>query len=494
MRRLEAYLLLPLLAGCGQPSPAKDMRAGDMSMPPGNVDMAIGSEPDLATLPPAGTRIVDTKLLVQAVTEDDHAVLADSEGAVVSVIPLKGGPLVNLSNDATRVAVRGKLVFVFSAYDDPSRSADLAVWSAAKGLKDLGSGAFLQAGQSGSFYRVAATADSQYIFYTLGTTDADKTDLWIAKADGTAAKKVFSQVRVDEMCAPRLFAAGNKFFVAPCPSGGDGGAVVRSGYAIDPATGMVTTLKSPGDVISADKNGAKAVILNEAKDAFVIPSTGGVATPLDSKVEFGYLLPDGTAALIRGTDSTLRRAVPGQKATVLVDKEVGQLREPSPSYKHLLYAKKFNSNNFWSDLYLVPTDKASPPQALSATDDGAIFGDAFTADSSRVLYFTKCTMEGIGIFNTKAVGGGAVAEHGKKVWLTWATKGSTVLYNDNYVAQARRFQRADILLLDVAKQDPPRLLVKGADVDFYLNTAKDKMVYTWGVDPSKQGLYVAPAQ
>jgi len=124
-------------------------------------------------------------------------------------------------------------VFAFSDHDPARNTADLTVWTAATGARALAQRSFLE-GESASLH--AATADGKYILYAADTNQAgDATDLWLAQSDGGGAKKLFAQVPCDQTCTPAVTGAGGWFVVSPCQPG-DGGAAVRSTFAVEAAS------------------------------------------------------------------------------------------------------------------------------------------------------------------------------------------------------------------------------------------------------------------
>ncbi|MSP61601.1 MAG: hypothetical protein EXR72_14935 [Myxococcales bacterium] len=501
-----APLLLSLasvVGGCGKaPVAGKDMAGGarDMAMAGGDEDMATA----MVELP--GKRIVEGAFHLVAVTDDDHAVYQTSKDKGAFVASFAGGSPTEIAADAARIAVRGKLVFVFTGYDDASNSADLLVWSAAKGVKSLGKRSFLQAGMNSSFYLLAVTEDGQNVMYSANTADdGSSAELWIAKSDGSGAVKAFpAPVAVDTACAPALFAAGNYFLASPCPAGAakaDGGAASREAYAIlasNPQKPIL--LQKNGRAAAADKKGTKVAVVDEAKVAKLYPITGGAATALTGNFDSGFFTADGTALIIHGNEGgmpaddvlgTLRRQVPpAMPITLVATKDVADVREVNVDSKYIIFTKAWNSNRFHSDLFLASTEKAGTPVTLSAMDDGAIFGDAFTADGSHAIYYTAANADGIGVFKSIAVAGGAPRILGDKVWTSYATKGTMVTFND-FFQKSKTFLRADILIVDVAKADKPVLLVTQADADYFVSFSKTKYVFSYGLQLEQAGIYVA---
>jgi hypothetical protein len=127
--------------------------------------------------------------------------------------------------------------------------------------------------------------------------------------------------------------------------------------------------------------------------------------------------------------------------------------------------------------------------------NGAVNGDAFTADSTYALYSTSndvCT--GASTFNAYPVNGSAPIVLGRSVWGDRSGTGAKVVFNDNYVATGGlRFGRADIESVDLAVGTTPTRVVSQADAVLDLSPAGDQMIYSWTVTPGPlAGIYVTP--
>ena len=147
-------------------------------------------------------------------------------------------------------------------------------------------------------------------------------------------------------------------------------------------------------------------------------------------------------------------------------------------------------------MYLASTIAAGTPMTISATPNATVNGDAFTADSTHVLYASSndvCT--GAATFSAFPVNGGSPTQLGHDVWSNWSTTGAKVVFNDHYVATGGlRFGRADIESVDLATGSTPTLVVSQADAVIDLSPARDQLVYSWSVQPGAlAGIYVTPA-
>jgi hypothetical protein len=163
----------------------------------------------------------------------------------------------------------------------------------------------------------------------------------------------------------------------------------------------------------------------------------------------------------------------------------------SPAQTTVLYYQ--NSTSAGTDMYLSSTVTPGSPLPIVAAQNGAVNGDAFTADSAYVLYSTTsdvCT--GSASFNAFSTNSSSSTVLGHNVWGDWSAQGSKVIFNDNYAATGGlRFGRADIESVNLATGATPILVVGQADAVVDLTPAKDQIIYSWSLQPGAlAGLYV----
>ena len=135
------------------------------------------------------------------------------------------------------------------------------------------------------------------------------------------------------------------------------------------------------------------------------------------------------------------------------------------------------------------------PTTLSKDTNGGLRGDAFTADSSHVIFSTTvdpCTS--VGSLQALAVGTSSPQSLGQKSWVTWAVGGAKIVFTDNFAASdGQRIGRADVETVDLAQGTTPKRVVDRADAVIGLSPKGDQLVYVWSAEPgSRAGLYVAP--
>jgi hypothetical protein len=164
----------------------------------------------------------------------------------------------------------------------------------------------------------------------------------------------------------------------------------------------------------------------------------------------------------------------------------------SPDFAQVLYVSNLDPSLPAGDLFLASATAASAPLPLSMTTDAGLGGDAFTADSSRVLYYTGLDALGVGRLQSQPVGGGAafvLAERSRQVH---ALGGTRVLFNDHFLVVPKRPGRADLFVADSASGLAGTLIATRADVPFWWTSANDRVVYAFNEGTDLDGIYVAP--
>ena len=511
--RLSSLLLssgLALTAGCSNSTVigggADGGTGGDMATSGGG-DMAITGQPDMAqAVAISGTRLQMGTWLLEGMTTDDFIVADDIVKKNISAVSIAGGAPKVIDAAAQSLAMHGNAVFTWDTVDKTSGAGVGNIWTSANGAKQLASASL--AGEA------KINAEGTYIFYTDGTaSDGSTTDLYVAKVDGSGAHKITTGTDVTNACSPKgAFIAGNKLVLSHCESGNtpDGGVTGARLTVYDAATGMGTDLDSGlANWLDISKAGDKVFTADSGNGGLVYAIAGGKPTKIDSDVKDGFLLPDGSAVVYRtGAGALKRSAVSSPSPTALVMTgvnflqryQIGQEVYPAISSdgKYIIYSTNIDNMTGLSDLFLASTATAGMPVTLNPDQKGALFGDAFTTDGSRAIFYTMCVnvqaVGGlIGKVNTVATSGGAPVQNGKNVWVSYAGKGSTLVYDDNFKS-AKYHGRGDLFSVDSAKMGAmSTTYAPQAEADFYLTTDKSKVAFAVnGV--AAAGLYVAPIQ
>ena len=475
---LTAFFALGFLS-CS-PSPVAGVDAGASA--PGL------ASPDLASTQPAPTiKIATGVYAVAGVTADDQVVLIDPVKSGAFAAPIGGGLMQTVDPGAVIIAVEGKLVFAWS-HVDQNGLGDVTRWSAAGGSVQLGVGSATRL--------FAVSDDGAFIAWSDGGA-ATVGDLRIARADGSHAMKVFSQVVLDDSCRPRLaFAAKSHRLIASyCPKPGDGGAVSAVVSSVDGETGQVTDLKTPAeDFFSIDRTGGHVLVISDTHVGDVVTVTGDHHQLLTQQMSAGYLLAGATEVVYQsnangnGSGALGRVLVNGGMATPLVAGGVDRIEAISPDEGWLVYSTRRGMGTS-SDLFLIGT-RSGRVTTLSENTRGGLRDDAFTADSSHVLYLTSVMASSAGTLRSQPVSGGPPVEHGTSVFNVRAALGTRVVFNDHYRPALQSRGRADLYLVDTAKSDAPVLLAAAADVVFFLSANRDRVVYAVQDTPGTEGIFV----
>lgn len=482
-RSLIAFgLVLGALPACNEDTGGTD----------GGSDLAIPAGADLTATPPdmtaypTGQRIFSGGAELVAMSDDDQVAFWDDDGAL-QVIAASGGKPTLINASSETVANVGKVIFSWtdtSALDVGKMTA----WSAATGAKEI-------AAASVAGY-VDVSADGQWMVYSdKATPDAVVQDIVVSKIDGTQARTLAARIagRAVLACEPGFGFAGNQVLLASCPPAGDGGVGTATVRAFDPATGKATELMTGATTFfDTDKAGTKVFIIADNGDGFIVPIGGGTKVKIDSGITWGTVTSDGSAVIYIANNALKRAATTNPAPVTLVDSGVRGVDDFSPDESLLLFHGTVDRNGF-VDLNLASTSKPGMP-VLIIGQKGALYGDAFTADQSRVLYFAEVDpATEVGRLESRKLDASEKNVQGEKVWQVFATRGTQVVFNANFRkqnAQARGW--ADILVGDVTKPGEVKTLAVAADVDIFLTAAKDKVVYSHTVTSKDQGIYLAP--
>jgi hypothetical protein len=228
----------------------------------------------------------------------------------------------------------------------------------------------------------------------------------------------------------------------------------------------------------------------------VYPIEGGAAVPIDSEGTGGALTRDGATVIYTTSAQALKRSPIVRPAPVtLVPSGVSGLYGLSPDERWVLTYRTQAEGGETSDLYLASAITADAARALSVSTSAAIFGAAFTADSQYALYFDDVSVaSGVGDFVVASVSGGPPTKVTSDAFVAAATAGSQVLVTDNCTTcTAVSAGAADLRAFDAVNPATITTLVSQAYASFYLDAARDKVVYSWTCKrDGTAGVYVLP--
>ncbi len=459
--------------------------AGD-ELPPGCVASNVDAGNQAPNVPPVGTQLVSGNTLsARGVTSDGYEVYSDDAARQLYAIPIAGGaaqPIAALGSNFW-VTVVGQVVFAWSNVSAADVGA-LTIWSSARGAHAISQSSFGILG--------AASSDGTQILYVTNVDPQGLTgDVYIATTDGASSTPLLVGQQLMG-CFPQLGFAGSYVVVSHCdvPRGAGPSSTITSFRS--PAWTRADLIGDAANAWSAD-TAATMVLVSSADGLLVVPIGGGAGTTIDGEGFMGQLIAGGQAAVYSTTSANLRLSSTTSPAPKTLAENFGGFYAISPGESTVLYYQ--SSSAAGTDMYLASTIPA--PAGMSATissvTNGAVNGDAFTADSSFALYSTSNDpCGGSDTFNAFSVAQSASTLLGRNVWSDSSATGAKVLFNDNYVATGGlRFGRADIESVDLATGTAPTRVVSQADAVFDMTPARDAIIYSWSTESgSLAGLYV----
>ena len=475
----------------------------DMAVPVGVKDMAVVQ--DMATLTNIGPKVAAGNFRLFALTTDNRAIVVDDTKHNLSAIDLATGKIDVVDPAPGNLRVQGKGVWSWSQVDMNTGVAVTTFWTAASGANQI-------TAQGLNTIGYVADDGANIIFSSNPAPDGTSTDISIAKADGSGAKTLATSLDLSMTCFADLNFRGGKFFIIGCPPAPDGGVQTSTLWVVDAVTHAVVSttpglqasnlrrlvgaISAAGDkVFAIDQNGA-AVVINAAD---------GKITKIDADGAAGWMTPDGATVMYRNSKGALMSSAttnPAPKQLVANNVNdfsyfvVGTELLPGMSNdgKYMVYTENQDPTTGLGDLHLVSTTVAGSPVTLTSDPTGALFGDAFTTDSTFALYYPTTTNVAaigglIGPLSAVAVAAGTPKMIGDKIWLSYAAKGSIVVYNDNFYAKgAKNHGRFDLKFVDV-KSGSPTMVAQNAEADFFVTADKTSIVYVFGLNTPASGLY-----
>lgn len=435
---------------------------------------------------PVGTMLVaGNALSARGVTSDGYEIYSDDAALQLYAIPIAGGApqsIVALGGKFW-VTVVGQVVFAWSNVTDADVGA-LTVWSSVRGAHAISSASLGILG--------ATSSDGTQILYVTNVDPQGLTgDVNLAGTDGTGATSLLQGQQLTG-CFPQLGFAGPYAIASHCDVARGGGPSSTITSFRSPAWTRADLIGSAANTWSADTAGT-IVLVSTANGLLVVPIGGGPGTTIDANGFMGQLIAGGEMAVYGTTSGSLRLSSTTAPSPETLAPSFGGFYAISPAQNTVLYYQ--NSSSAGTDIYLASTITPGTLATVLTVTNGAVNGDAFTADSTFALYSTSndvCT--GSGTFNGFSVAGSAPTLLGLNVWGDWSTTGAKVLFNDNFVATGGlRFGRADVESVDLATGPTPTRVVSQADAVVDLTPAKDQMIYSWSVEPGPlAGLYIIP--
>jgi hypothetical protein len=244
-----------------------------------------------------------------------------------------------------------------------------------------------------------------------------------------------------------------------------------------------------------DPSGNHVLVMGPS-GAMLYPIGGGAGVAVDTAGIAGVFTRDGANVVYVTRATALKRSpVADPTPQTLVVSGLGGLFGLSPDQTWVLAYRSLATGGQTSDLLLAPATMEGNPRPLTASNEAAIYGDAFTVDSKFVLYFDHIApATGGGNFYVAGVSGKAPAFVASNAWVAAATSGSKALVSANCATcSSSTTGAADLLAFDANEPKSVKTLVSQAYATFYLTSDRNQVVYSWtcASDP-RAGIYALP--
>lgn len=429
------------VAGCGDNKTAgDDMGVADMSvgdMPSARPDMTM-------PLMLGGSKIVSGAAQIVTVNEDGYLIYFATGG--IKAVKLDGtGDTVAIPNGSW-VSPWKKAVFGWELAADTDPVGKLHVWKAGATVRQVAASS-IHPSSDKTLSGAAASDDGMKILYSTGAAaDGSTTNIELANFDGTGSPvSVLTNVPTGGACELTMGFTGNKFFVGYCTAQPttDGGIATATVIAVDPTNGNKTTLFTGArNFFSVDTAGSKAFGISTAQQPMWVATTGGAPTMITSDTvrgEVGLINPAGNNIVWVTTTNKLMRLDVSSAGQTPVEITTGLaamapsagLLAVSPDFSKAMIAKQVDTQAGTTDVILTSLTAAGQLTTLVSTATGAVFGDGFTKDNARVLYYSDVAM-GAGTLHSKPVAGGADVQLATDVWVEYPGAGATIAFTDRY--------------------------------------------------------------
>jgi hypothetical protein len=265
-------------------------------------------------------------------------------------------------------------------------------------------------------------------------------------------------------------------------------------------TDILTSVSNP-IIFSADSAGAN-IFTQQNGNGVVVATGDGGTTQIDTNVFAGYMQSTGTTVVYIDRAGNLKNSpvvtpVPVTLVTGGANGEFGP-QGLSPSGLDVVFFKTLASTGL-TDIFMA--DTTTPGQTATTLDSqttGGYFAAFWTADGTYNLFYDPIALSsGLGTFKVINTTTKTVATLGTNVWNDFAlgTTGAKVAYNDNCSSSTVLIyaEQGDIKDVDLTTSTTGTPIVSKADVNFYPSTDGSKVVYTYNVSPSVNGIYWATA-
>lgn len=455
---------------------------------------------------PTGKHVVTSpSVKILGVTTDGYAIYQDRAAGTVYAISLAGGEpeQIGPSWDAssTVVSILQGVVVYWTGVDFARAPlvGQLIVWTAAghsRILSSLSIAGDLVVSADG---KLVAYSDATVATFPAPDAGADPgtalTDFVVSAPDGTGKITLASKVQWSDGCQPNMAFPGTRVVIASCSTVNPPAPAATLRAYTGPTFASAVVLNA-APAYTGFGSDATRVSYYYAGSTLVVQTFGSSPIPLMADVYTSQLSHDGTFIVIVNNNGSIYRSPTNSPAVAFIAAGFTNYRELSPDDKWILANKDYDPILGLTDLQLVSAAPNSTPTPLVVKPTAAFFKDSFTKDNSRVMFGANNKKAPVGFFGDfDAVPLSAPTTPPLTLsgtsWDGYATKGSTVIYDDGYDIAFASLPLADIQVVDLANPAKRTKLVSKADADFYVNVDRTKAIYTWTycADP-RAGLYV----
>jgi hypothetical protein len=276
---------------------------------------------------------------------------------------------------------------------------------------------------------------------------------------------------------------------------------------------LTSTMVSVGSMFSAATGGTSAgnplAVATAAGDLQTFPNGSATGTTIASGVTNYAMNPDGTSIFFSVSGTLQEQPLPtGAGVTIQATGFAGFIDgctagvpcspiSESPNDLYTVFSEDLGASLGENSIWLTSNTMGATANGILTANSGAVFGDAFTADSSNVLYVSNFQT----VDSTDEVGylwaypvSGSVTSPGNSItknnlWeYNYIGSHTTILYSDNFMASsatAGPSGYADIKTVDVAKLPvAPTTVMESTDVNpsgYYVTTDRKTVVWVMSV-------------
>lgn len=462
-------------------------------------DGGVACSLETTALAPHGTQLVPLSgATIDGVTSDGYVVYTDTSSNTNEVISLDGGAPTSIgANDGTGGAfTSGLVVFAFNGVSQTTEVGTLSIWSSAHGQQSIGTEVIAASPGQGL---LDISGDGTHIVYfdnAAGTTG----DVTVINTDGSGKTVIAPGLDISSIsCFPAVYFAGAYVVVETCAAGSDGGS--SSTLTTYTGTGWMTkavlsTTVDASSYLVVDPTGASLQYLSAA-GLQVASLASGMSVTVDPMGTPGSFTSDGQHVVYTTMGGAINLgAITGAAPTPLVATGGYEgIYGLSPDNNWLLAFTTLmqdSAGDYVSDLYLASASSAGSATTLASSASASLFGDLFTADSTHAM-FDNSVSNGSGTLTAAAIMGGSRATLGPLSVLNLSATGGKIVFNTNDTPCGGSSGAADLEVVDTSSSTTPTLLVTQADAYFFLDSAKQNIVYSWSYLPNASaGIWVLP--